>query len=102
MHFSLPTKFHFLPATDFYSLFLNEDVHPEKIVLIGCIIDFYDRQVSLRLGLISFVLNGAGVNACKVMEAFFILSGQNLKKTIICSCGAGRTAWSSPVEWLSK
>ena len=47
-----------------------------KIVLVSCIIDFDDIQVCLRLFSLTF-------NACKVMKAFFIFSGQIFKKTII-------------------
>ena len=47
----------------------------EKIALVSFIIDFDDIQVRLRL----FSLN---LNACKVMKAFLIFSGQILKETI--------------------
>jgi len=47
-----------------------------KIFLVSCIIDFNDVQVSLR----RFGLN---VNACRVIKAFFELSGQIFKKAII-------------------
>ena len=60
-------------STVLFSLKLAES---ENIVLVSCIIDFDDVQVSLSLFSLS-------LNSCKVMEAFVIFSGQDLKKAII-------------------
>ena len=60
-------------STFFFKMKITES---EKIVLVNCIINFEDIHISLRP--FSLILN-----TCKVMEAFLIFSGQNLKKTTI-------------------
>ena len=70
--FFCPQKFTF----SHYRFSTAKMAESEKMVLVSCIIDFDDIQVSLR----RFSLS---LNVCKVMAAFLIFSGQNLKKPII-------------------
>ena len=80
MHFFGPQKFTFSSQPIFYPRFLNEEdrIWKTRLSKLHCRIniDFDDIQVWSR----PFSLS---LNACKVMRAFLIFSGQILKKTIV-------------------